>query len=120
MSLSHLRSEAPEELYTDKDDDHVMVQFVNLLNKRLGERKINCVRTHTSLILLAEEDTLSGRVGITANFKSGQLHGIEILCRMPERIEPWPNAWIQSIESNVEDAVEKTLLAIDYSEAWPP
>lgn len=44
--------------------------------------------------------------------------GIEILCKMPERLEPWPNAWIQSVEESVESAVHKTLAAIEYSEGW--
>ena len=39
MPLYQFKSETPDKLYTGRDDDDVMVRFVSLLNKLLGEKR---------------------------------------------------------------------------------
>jgi hypothetical protein len=92
-----------------------MLRLIDRLEVLPDERRVYGMTSHFSLCLLAEHDYLSPTfVVITPSVL--QRYDIEYL--MPERLAPWPHAYVKGVASSVDEAVEMVLIAMEKSEGW--
>ena len=92
-----------------------MVTLVDRLNEALGDRPIYCLTDHDNLRLLSQPDY---RAAFWVSIKPITSNSVRLECIGPTRYMPWSGASVGSETNSVEDAVQKTLALIEYSEGW--
>lgn len=94
-----------------------MVKVLRGLEKAVGYRKVFCLTSHRDLVLLDQDDHASPwwvvvgpRVGAFAFY---------VECLMPESLAPWPGARARAEVRTAEEAVQRVLIGMRYSQGWP-
>jgi hypothetical protein len=118
------KSQSLEDFYTElsQQDDvafrksgKAMLELLGRLQDLPIEESLYGLTSHNRLCLLAE-DEYSAACFIRISALDEQNYAIEYL--MPERISPWPYAYVRGETDSLEKAIEMLLTGIKRSEGW--
>jgi hypothetical protein len=127
MHLTRCKDQASktlDEFYTDisqHDGDidrsigQAMLNLLARLRALPGEREVWGLTSHYRLCLLAENSSATPWFVILAALDMQNFY-IEYL--MPERVAPWPNAYVRGEARSIDDAVRMIVTATEKSEGW--
>ena len=118
MSLSNIGKwpKEPLEAYFARGEHWFMIKVIKAVNAALGDREVFCLVDRVTLALVSQPNPdafwwvrLSPMTPIPA---------VKLACVGPDRFMPWPNALVEWVSESPEDATEKLLKMIDYSDGW--
>jgi hypothetical protein len=92
-----------------------MLEIVRRLQDSPNQERVYGLTSHDRLCLLAE-DTYTAGWFVRISALDRQNYMIEYL--MPERISPWPCAYVRGEAGSLEIATEMILIGIQQSEGW--
>jgi hypothetical protein len=117
-------SKTLDEFYTDvSQHDHpvdreggkVMLDLIARLRALPDERRVYGLTSRYRLCLLAEDTSRSSWFVIISALEKRN-YSVEYL--MPERVAPWPHAYVRGEAGSEEEAVQMIMTAMEKSEGW--
>lgn len=98
-----------------REGGKAMLGIIARLRALPDERHIFGLTSHTRLCLLARDTYRSPWFVIVSALDSRNYY-VEYL--MPDRIAPWPHAYVKGAAYSEDDAVQMIVTAIERSEGW--
>lgn len=92
-----------------------MLALMTRLRASPDERRVFGLTSHYQLCLLAE-DSFEASKFVSIAALDRRSYSVEYL--MPERVAPWPDAYVRGEARSEDDAVQMILTAIEKSEGW--
>ncbi len=120
------KSKTLDEFYTeisehdhpvDRESGEAMLDLISRLRALPDERSVYGLTSHYRLCLLAQDTWRSPWFVIISALNKSE-YFVEYL--MPERIAPWPQAYVRGEAHSEDEAVRMILTAMDKSEGWQP
>lgn len=116
LRIGHSADESLDSFYEALPDEGFMLELIRKLEQRLQSRRVFCLTSHRDLALLSKPDHHSVwwvKIRPLAPVPAVILEGVG-----PKRYMPWPSARVIDESESVDDAVEKVLKLMEYSEGW--
>jgi hypothetical protein len=98
-----------------REGGKTMLELLLVLRALQNERQVYGLTSHYRLCLLAE-DTYTSRWLVIISALNNRNYFVEYL--MPERIAPWPHAYVRGEARSEDDAVKMILTAMEKSGGW--
>jgi hypothetical protein len=127
VQLTRCQDQHPETLDDFYGD---LARSENVVTRRSGETMLHLIKrlralpnerrvyglTSLSRLCLKAEDTSDSSWSVIVSVLDERNYFIEYL--MPDRLAPWPNAYVKGEAGSEDEAVQMILTAIERSEGW--
>lgn len=99
----------------DREGGKAMLDLIGRLVALPGERRVYGLTSHYRLCLLAQDSSQSPWFVIISALNKKNYY-VEYL--MPERVAPWPHAYVRGEARSEDDAMRIIMIAMEKSEGW--
>lgn len=96
-----------------------MCEIIEMLEKEQSTAHLTAytLLSHSKLCLLNEDNSGSVRL-VTIDRTCSPLGKFEVTSKMPDRLAPWPNAYVHGYGDWTYEVVDRIIAGVAFTEAW--